>query len=163
MAKISKEGVFKLTVSKNGARVMIIAAMFNEPLVKVMIQAAIAEAIHLGCAIVDVVSVTGCFELPIVVEFAMEDERVDELVVLGYIERGDTLHGDVMGQTVHSKLVDLQVRHRKPLGNGIIGPGATLEQAELRKEAYAEAAVRAMHSTWCTISNHFLAPNGDLT
>jgi 6,7-dimethyl-8-ribityllumazine synthase len=49
-----------------------------------------------------------------------------------------------MGHVVHAALVQLQLRYRKPAGIGIIGPGATLEQAATRKEPYARAAVRAM-------------------
>ena len=65
------------------------------------------------------------------------------LVVLGYIERGETLHGEVMGHVVHAALVQLQLSHRKPIGLGIIGPGATAEQAEARKVSSARAAVHA--------------------
>jgi 6,7-dimethyl-8-ribityllumazine synthase len=64
-------------------------------------------------------------------------------VVLGYIERGETLHGEVMGHTVHAAIVQLQLQYKRPIGIGIIGPGATKEQAELRKTDYAAAAVRA--------------------
>jgi 6,7-dimethyl-8-ribityllumazine synthase len=69
-------------------------------------------------------------------------------VVLGFIERGQTQHGEVMGHVVHRALVDLELKHRKPVGIGIIGPGATSEQAEKRKVDYARAAVRAALRSW---------------
>ena len=51
--------------------------------------------------------------------------------------------GEVMGQVVHRALLELQLQVKKPMGLGIIGPGATPEQAEVRKLAYAKAAVAA--------------------
>ena len=69
---------------------------------------------------------------------------VDAVVVLGFIERGETLHGEVMGHVVHRALVESGLRAKKPVGLGIIGPGATLPQAKVRKEPSARAAVRAV-------------------
>ena len=62
-------------------------------------------------------------------------DQHDGLVVLGYIERGETLHGEVMGHVVHTALVQLQLKYRKPVGIGIIGPGATAEQAQAQSAA----------------------------
>jgi 6,7-dimethyl-8-ribityllumazine synthase len=56
-----------------------------------------------------------------------------------------------MGHVVQQTLVDLQLKHRKPVGIGIIGPGATLEQAEKRKVDYARAAVRAAVRSWSVL------------
>jgi 6,7-dimethyl-8-ribityllumazine synthase len=90
-----------------------------------------------------VVPVPGSYEVPLVADALLSRESIDALVVLGYIERGETLHGEVMGHTVHQALVQLQLQHKKPIGIGIIGPGATAEQAQVRKESYAAAALRA--------------------
>jgi 6,7-dimethyl-8-ribityllumazine synthase len=87
--------------------------------------------------------VPGCYELPFVANLAFQRSDCDFLVAVGYIERGETLHGEVMGHVVSRALVDLSLKHEKPIGLGIIGPGATLDQANKRKEEYARAAVRA--------------------
>jgi 6,7-dimethyl-8-ribityllumazine synthase len=87
--------------------------------------------------------VTGCYEVPLAAKRLIARQDVDALVVLGYIEKGETLHGVVMGHVVHSALMELSLAHDKPIGLGIIGPGATLAQAEERKDGYARAAVRA--------------------
>jgi 6,7-dimethyl-8-ribityllumazine synthase len=126
------------------ARVALVAAEFNKPLIDFMVEAAIDEASREGAIIVDVpLRVPGCYETPLVVSRAIARADVDAVVVLGYIERGETQHGEVMGHVVHGALVGLAVTHGKPVGIGIIGPGATKEQAEERKDAYARAAVRA--------------------
>lgn len=124
-------------------RCVILAAEFTPAVVDVMVAEAAVEADAGGALVVKVVRVAGSYELPLAADVLLANPGVDVLVVLGYIERGETLHGEVMGHVVHRSLVDLQLKHRKPIGMGIIGPGATREQAEVRKADYARAAVRA--------------------
>jgi 6,7-dimethyl-8-ribityllumazine synthase len=129
---------------KTSVRVAVVAAEFNRPLVDVMIACAVDEAKKQGARVVlEPVRVPGCYETPLVVSRVIARKDVDVVVVLGYIERGETQHGEVMGHVVHAALVKLAIRHGKPVGIGIIGPGATREQAEERKESYARAAVKA--------------------
>lgn len=125
-------------------RVAIVAAEFNKPLVNAMIEAAQNELRAANTELVGVFRVAGAYEIPIVADSVLAQKAVDALVVLGYIERGETLHGEVMGHVVHAALVQIQLKHRKPVGLGIIGPGATADQADLRKVGYATNAVRAM-------------------
>jgi 6,7-dimethyl-8-ribityllumazine synthase len=122
---------------------VIVAAEFNKPLVDAMIASASDELAQCQMELLQVVRVPGSYELPLSVGAALALPQVALVVVLGYIERGETLHGEVMGHVVHEALLQLSLNHRKPLGLGIIGPGATAEQAEQRKQAYARAAVRA--------------------
>jgi 6,7-dimethyl-8-ribityllumazine synthase len=49
-----------------------------------------------------------------------------------------------MGQSVTRAIIELQIKHNKPIGLGIIGPGAELEHIEPRLEPYARAAVGAV-------------------
>lgn len=129
---------------KRPARLAVVAAEFNRPLVDVMIASALDEAKKQGARVaLEPIRVPGCYETPLVVSRVIARKDVDAVVVLGYIERGETQHGEVMGHVVHAALVKLAIRHGKPVGIGIIGPGATREQAEERKESYARAAVRA--------------------
>src|SRR5205807_6339706 len=77
---------------------------------------------------------------------------VDAVAVLGYLEKGETLHGEVIGHVVYRALVELQIAHRKPIGVGIIGPGATLQQAEARRDGFARAAIRAAVASLATLA-----------
>src|SRR4051812_18615820 len=122
---------------------VIVAGMFNQALVEAMIDTATAEARAGGAEVLRVDRVNGCYEVPLIAAVEIARPEVEALVVLGYIERGETLHGEVMGHVVSEALVRLQLEHRKPIGLGIIGPGATAEQAEVQKLGAARAAVRA--------------------
>ncbi len=133
-------------------RLAIVAAEFNRPLVDVMIASALDEAkVHGAAVALPVARVPGCYETPLVASALIARKDVDGVIVLGYIERGETQHGEVMGHVVQGALVQLAIAHRKPVGIGIIGPGATQEQAEVRKDGYARAAVRAALSAKAAI------------
>src|SRR5262249_35061100 len=104
-----------------------------------------------GAEVAVTARVPGSYELPLVVSTILKSGKVRAVVVLGYIERGETQHGEVMGHVVHGALMRLSIRHGKPIGLGIIGPGATAEQAEARKDAYARSAVRAALASLATL------------
>jgi 6,7-dimethyl-8-ribityllumazine synthase len=123
--------------------VALLAAAFNDDVVGPMIREARAEAERRGGEVIKTVKVPGAYEIPLTADLLLKDKEVEILIVLGFIEKGETLHGEVMGHVVHRALLDLQLIARKPIGLGIIGPGATPEQAEQRKERYARDAVAA--------------------
>lgn len=125
-------------------RLAVLAAQFHQELAEDMIQAAMAEAAKVSATVTKVVRVAGSYEMPLVADQLLTQKNIDGLVVLGYIEKGETLHGEVMGHVVHRALVELQLKHGKPIGIGIIGPGATRAQAEKRKIGAATGAVRAV-------------------
>ena len=131
------------TMKKTPVHLAFLAAEFNAPLIEAMLRAAADEAEHAGALVVCAERVPGCYEVPLAAKRLIARGDVGALVVLGYIEKGETLHGVVMGHVVHTALMDLSLAHDKPIGLGIIGPGATAEQAEKRKDGYARAAVRA--------------------
>ena len=129
-------------------KLAILAAEFAPAIIDVMIEEATREAATGGAEVVKVIRVSGAYELPLLADSLMANEDVDVLIALGFIERGETQHGEVMGHVVHAALIDLQLQYKKPVGIGIIGPGATQEQAEKRKVDYARSAVRAAMKSW---------------
>lgn len=128
-------------------KIAIIAAEFNRGIIDPMVAAAHEEAATLGITVEREVRVPGSFELPLIANALLAKSKIDAVVVLGYIEKGETLHGETIGHVVCRSLLELQLEHGKPIGIGIIGPGATLVQAESRKDGYARAAVRAAKSS----------------
>jgi 6,7-dimethyl-8-ribityllumazine synthase len=124
-------------------RIAIIGGQFHKELIEEMITAATEEAQQHGAEISKTILVAGSYEVPLIADKVLEDTKIDALVVLGYIEQGETLHGEVMGHVVHRVLLDLQLEYGKPIGIGIIGPGATKKQAQARKVSAARGAVSA--------------------
>lgn len=132
-------------------KLAIVAADFDRAIVDPMIQGAENEARAAGFETITV-RVPGAYELPLPVRRLLERKGVAAVVALGYIEKGHTLHGEVMGHVVHDTLMRLSLEYDKPVGLGIIGPGATQTQAAQRKDSYGPAAVKAAVSLLGTMA-----------
>ena len=130
-------------MSNAPANVAIVSAYFNPSVIDDMLVTTRKTLEQEKATLVVEVKVPGSFEIPLVAEKLLARKDIDALVVLGYIEKGETLHGEIMGHIVYRSLIDAELRHQKPIGLGIIGPGATLEQALARKESCARNAARA--------------------
>lgn len=124
-------------------RVGVVYGEFHREIAQAMLDAAREQVAAEGGVVAREIGVPGSYETPLAMKHLLSDPGVDLAVLLGYIERGETLHGEVMGHVVHRAVLDLSLEHDKPVGFGVVGPGATLEQAGARKEEYARAAVRA--------------------
>lgn len=124
--------------------IAIVTGDFHKELAEEMVKFAMEELKNAGAALAADVRVAGSYEVPLVMNQLLGRDDVDAAVALGLIEKGETLHGEVMGHVVHKTLVDLQLKHGKPIGIGIIGPGATPQQAQVRKEGAARGAVKAV-------------------
>ncbi len=122
----------------------IVCGAFHRKQVERMLEYAHDEAEAKNWEVVEVAWVPGSMEAPLALERMLQNEDVHGAVVLGIIERGETEHGLVMGQSVTRAVIDLQISHNKPIGLGIIGPGADPEHIEPRLEPHARAAVGAV-------------------
>ena len=125
-------------------RLGIVCGSFHRDEVERMLEYARDEAASKNWEVADVAWVPGSMEAPLALDRMLQREEIDGAVVLGIIERGETDHGLVMGQSVTKAVIDLQITHNKPIGLGIIGPGAEPEHIEPRLEPHARAAVGAV-------------------
>ena len=117
---------------------------FHRNEVERMLEYARDEAASKNWDVAEVAWVPGSMEAPLALDRMLQNENVLGAVVLGIIERGQTDHGLVMGQSVTKAIIELQISHNKPIGLGIIGPGAEPEHVEPRLEPHARAAVGAV-------------------
>ncbi|MEM0027830.1 MAG: 6,7-dimethyl-8-ribityllumazine synthase [Ignisphaera sp.] len=125
-------------------RIAIVVSEFNYDITYMMLQKALDHAKLLNAEVKTVVRVPGSFEIPLAVAKLLEKEDIDGVATLGVIIAGETKHDEVIGQQVARALIDLSIKYSKPVGLGIIGPGATRAQAEERIEEYAVRAVEAV-------------------
>ena len=122
----------------------IVCGSFHREQVERMLKYAIEEAVSKNWEVSEVVWVPGSMESPLAIDRMLQSTEVQGAVVLGIIERGETDHGLVMGQSVTKSVIELQIKHNKPIGLGIIGPGAEPEHIEPRLEPHARSAVGAV-------------------
>ncbi len=122
----------------------IVCGSFHREQVEKMLKYAIDEACSKNWEVSEVVWVPGSMEAPLAIDRMLQKTEVQGAVVLGIIERGETDHGLVIGQSVTKSVIELQIKHNKPIGLGIIGPGAEPEHIEPRLEPHARSAVGAV-------------------
>ena len=125
-------------------RIAAVCGSFYKAEVEQMLEHARDEAVSKNAEVTEAVWVPGSMEAPLALERLLMREDVDGAIALGIIERGQTQHGLVMGQSVTRAIIELQIKHNKPIGLGIIGPGAEPEHIEPRLEPHARAAVGAV-------------------
>jgi len=123
-----------------------VCGSFHKKEIERMLVWAKQEAEQHDLEVVEVIWVPGAMEVPLALDRLLGREDIAAAACLGIIERGQTQHGLAMGQAVIKSIIELQLVHEKPVGLGIIGPGAEPEHIEPRLEPHARAAVAALAS-----------------
>ena len=127
-------------------KIAIVCGSFHQSEVQKMLDWAKDESSKHELTIEEVAWVPGAMEVPLALDRLLSRDDIDGAACLGIIEKGQTQHGLAMGQAVIKSIIDLQLTWNKPVGLGIIGPGAEPEHIEPRLEPHARAAVSAIAS-----------------
>lgn len=125
-------------------KIAIVCGSFHQSEVQRMLEWASNEASKNGLTVEEVVWVPGAMEVPLALDRLLSRDDIEGAACLGIIEKGQTQHGLAMGQAVIKSIVELQIIHEKPVGLGIIGPGAEPKHIEPRLEPHARAAISAV-------------------
>ena len=126
--------------------IAIVCGSFHKNEIERMLDLARDQAEKENLTITEVVWVPGAMEVPLALSRIIQNPEIHGAACLGIIEKGSTQHGLAMGQAVLSSIIDLQLESDKPIGLGIIGPGAEPEHIEPRLEPHARAAISAISS-----------------
>lgn len=127
-------------------KIAIVCGSFHKDEIERMLEYAKDQASKESLTIAEVVWVPGAMEVPLAIDRLLDNEEINGVACLGIIEKGKTQHGLAMGQAVIKSIIELQLVHEKPVGLGIIGPGAEPEHIEPRLEPHARSAVSAISS-----------------
>ena len=126
--------------------IAIICGSFHKTEIERMLDMARDQAQKENLTITEIIWVPGAMEVPLALSRVINNPEIHGAACLGIIEKGSTQHGLAMGQAVLSSIIDLQLESDKPIGLGIIGPGAEPQHIEPRLEPHARAAISAISS-----------------
>jgi len=130
-----------------GLRVGIVWSRFNEEIVRELLTACDRQLVELGVAAsdIDVVSVPGALELPLVLQsLALERRgfarRYDALVALGAVVRGETYHFEVVANESARGILEVQLETGVPIANAVL---TTNDEAQAKERAAVKGAEAA--------------------
>jgi 6,7-dimethyl-8-ribityllumazine synthase len=120
-------------LSGAGIRLGIVAARFNETVVRTLVNGAVDVARRAGVAddALELVWVPGAFEIPVVAAALASSGRVDAVLCLGAVIRGDTPHFDYVAGQAATGVAKVGLDTGVPVIFGVLTTD-TAEQAEAR-------------------------------
>ena len=125
--------------------IVAVCGSYHKTEIELMLYYAKEEAAIHSLEINEIIWVPGSMEVPLALKRALtQNSKLEGAICLGIIEKGETQHGAAMGHGVIQAIIDLQLELNKPIGLGIIGPGAEERHIEPRLEPHARAAVNAV-------------------
>ena len=119
----------------SGKKFAIIAATFYAELADWLVDGARRGLRDCGVAddAIKLVTVPGCFELPVAARRLIRGGDYDGVVALGVVVRGETPHFEYVAGECARGLMDVQIGSGVPIGLGVLTT-ETLDQAEERAD-----------------------------
>lgn len=102
-----------------GAKVAIISSSWHLDICNDLIAGAKRALSQAQVGTVKVQFVPGSFEIPLAAQYAFE-AGFDAVVALGLVLKGDTPHFDYVCQGVTQGVIDVSLKHSKPIGYGVL-------------------------------------------
>lgn len=115
-----------------GARVLIVEARFHAHINDLLLNGARAVLAAAGAEVTHLV-VPGALEIPPAIAMAATSGQYEAFVALGCVIRGETTHYELVSGESCRGIMDLGVRERLAIGNGILtveNEAQALERAE---------------------------------
>lgn len=138
-------------MSAAGQRFAVVAARWNEALVKRLVEAALDTLQRSGVHAGDVETnwVPGSFELPVAAHWAARSGRFDAVLAFGVVIRGETEHFRLVADAAAQGLLRVALDTGVPVLNGVLAVHHTA-QAESRAggahgNTGAQTALAALH------------------
>jgi 6,7-dimethyl-8-ribityllumazine synthase len=113
---------FKPDLSGAGLRIGIVVGRFNKDVGEGLLAACTAELAKLGVQRADmtIVTVPGALEIPLALQKLAGTDKVDALIALGAVIRGETHHFEVVSNESAGGVMTVQLDTGIPIANGIL-------------------------------------------
>ena len=103
-------------------RIGIVQSRFNEPVVAGLLTACLAELQRHGVTpdAIDLVSVPGALEIPVVLQTMAHTQKYNALIAIGAVIRGETYHFEIVANESCRGVMDVTLETGVPIANGIL-------------------------------------------
>ena len=89
----------------------------------------------------DPIHVPGIFEIPVTISKSID--KFNAFIALGCVIKGETPHFNLISKTVINAIMDISIKYKKPIGNGII-TCLNKKQAMVRSKTKGQEAAKAV-------------------
>jgi 6,7-dimethyl-8-ribityllumazine synthase len=103
------------------AKFGVVAGQYNPEFSQALVDSACKELSRLQPgASIDIFSVPGAFEIPLIIKMLAQSKRYQALIALGVIIRGETAHGDLIGAAVTNSLLQIALEFSIPVVHEVL-------------------------------------------
>ena len=137
---------YETVLAGKGLAVGVVMSRFNQDIGEGLLAACTGELKRLGVAEgdIEIATVPGALEIPLVLQTMAQSRRFDALVALGAVIRGDTYHFEVVSNDACRAVMEVQLDTGVPVANGILtceNDDQALARTQQKGSDCAQAAV----------------------
>ena len=137
---------YEPVLAGKGLTVGIVMSRFNQDICEGLLAACTNELKRLGVAEgdIEIATVPGALEIPLVLQTMAQSRRFDALVALGAVIRGDTYHFEVVSNDACRAVMEVQLDTGVRVANGILtceNDDQALARTQQKGSDCAQAAV----------------------
>ena len=137
---------YEPVLAGKGLTVGIVMSRFNQDICEGLLAACTNELKRLGVAEgdIEIATVPGALETPLVLQTVAQSRRYDALVALGAVIRDDTYHFEVVSNDACRAVMEVQLDTGVPVANGILtceNDDQALARTQQKGSDCAQAAV----------------------
>ncbi|MBU3693742.1 MAG: 6,7-dimethyl-8-ribityllumazine synthase [Rhodocyclaceae bacterium] len=136
----------RLAPDGHGLRVGIVCSRFNDTVCSALLADCRQRLLALGVVAADIAElrVPGALEIPVALLAMARSGRVDALVALGAVIRGETYHFEVVSDASAAGVLQVQLQTGVPVANGILTIDTDAQAAARMRSKGGEAAEAAV-------------------
>ena len=99
-------------------KICIVESVYNEDITEKLSSSANKELKNSGINKVDVVKVSGAFEIPGMI--ARLSKKYDGFIAIGCVIKGETANFDLICNAITNGIMQISINEKKPVGNAIL-------------------------------------------
>jgi 6,7-dimethyl-8-ribityllumazine synthase len=140
-------------------RIGVVTADWNEHITHSLEKACLETLKHAGVPeeSIHIVHVPGTFELPLGARMLESNVKLDGVVCLGCVIKGETSHNEYINQSVAQGLVQLSIMRSKPFVFGVLTPNSEKQALDRAGGKYGNKGIEAAYTVlkMCALQNQF--------
>jgi 6,7-dimethyl-8-ribityllumazine synthase len=126
----------------------VITSEWNQDVTYSLRDACIAELKKYGCKDDEILSVTvpGAFELPSAAKMILANKKLDAVICLGCVIKGETKHDEYISNAVATGIMNLSIVSGKPVVFGVLTPNDMQQAIDRSGGKHGNKGIEAAHT-----------------